>query len=698
MMKKKLIMSLMVFAMSFIIMGLLPQNIVKAAEDTATAYTFVLTRFPEKTIYSSGEELDFSDMILTGYFSDGTQRVITDYQLDGYDSSKLGDQQVKISYRNMPTNITINVRVYLAKITNITVKALNSTSITLSWDAVAGASRYEVYRLAETGGGFEFINSSVTNSILLDNKSGVFHIYMIRVVGQLDGSDYFGEFSMPYIADTSLPGAVTGLKASGTTAASITLAWDEVPGATGYLISRAPASSGSFKVIGNADTATFTDKTVASSTGYRYKVCAYKNDKATTGEFSSEINTSTSPAQPALKYKAGDQRVRFTWNKITGATSYAIYMGDDIKGYTQQTVIKGNASTTCVIEGLITGRTYTFYVVARREYMGVVYDSAPSEKQQIFVREVAATSTAPKLFADQAAFEASSAYKTMEFFRNNVDFSRSIVIPGLITTNVGGFTSTKMCPQGITFAEDYLLLTAYDMASEENSVIYVMDKVTGNLLTTLVLPVKAHAGGIGYDGTHLWVAVGTKVSAVMFKDIQAAVNAGKAYSNISFYTTCELGLTASYLTYYDNKLWVGSYDELKETKMNSYVIQEEAASIALTKADTINMPTRVQGIAFTEDGYLILSRSCQLYQGLRGYMRQLDVYRPLYSEKQQDIIPLGDLVNTVEMPSMNEEIALEDGYLYVNFESGAFANASYPVDRICAFDINTILTKPVIAE
>ena len=76
-------------------------------------------------------------------------------------------------------------------------------------------------------------------------------------------------------------------------------------------------------------------------------------------------------------------------------------------------------------------------------------------------------------------------------------------------------------------------------------------------------------------------------------------------------------------------------------------------------------------------------------------MRQIDVYQPKFTEKKKGIIPLGEIINTVEMPSMNEEIALDAGYLYVNFESGAFTNASYTMDRICAFDLNVILSRPV---
>ena len=77
-----------------------------------------------------------------------------------------------------------------------------------------------------------------------------------------------------------------------------------------------------------------------------------------------------------------------------------------------------------------------------------------------------------------------------------------------------------MCPQAITFAGKYLLITAYDTYSEEKSVIYVMNKYNRKLLTVIVLPNKTHGGGICYDGKTVWVTNGQKISGIAFTDIK----------------------------------------------------------------------------------------------------------------------------------------------------------------------------------
>jgi hypothetical protein len=250
-----------------------------------------------------------------------------------------------------------------------------------------------------------------------------------------------------------------------------------------------------------------------------------------------------------------------------------------------------------------------------------------------------------------------------------------------------------MCPQGLTFAENYLLVSAYDLTGEENSVLYVMDKASKKLLTTLILPSKPHAGGICYDGYNIWVTNGSKVSSILFSEVDAAAKSGQPYVPVKYNTVNPLNITTSYITYYNNKLWVGTYNELQTTYLYSYSIDNKETSPVLTKAEAILMPTRVQGIAFSKIGTLILSRSCQLYKGLRGYMRQMDSYKPDYANAVNGIIPLGNLVNSVSMPSMNEGIAIDGSYLYVNFESGAFEASTYKMDRICAFKLTDIVKK-----
>ncbi|MGF7143093.1 hypothetical protein HNQ56_001515 [Anaerotaenia torta] len=699
MMKKKLA---LLFLVSIFLFGFSDPVRVMAAEvngggvgetqDTgdgeAAASQVYLSRFPKKTVYTYGESFDSSGLELVRINSDGSESIITDFIVEGFRSDQLGTQKITIRYGDY--SVDINVSVQAAKITNLRAGGVTMDSYTLAWDAAAGATHYEIYRKDIVSGTFQLLTTTLENSYTVYDSSTAVNTYMIRLAMTVDGVTNYGDFSEPFSAATA-PGKVESVSVVNTGDTFVELTWSPVTDAAGYSIYRVDAATGALTYVGDSVTTSYRDTGLKSGTGYRYQVAAHRLNKFFGGELSPALDTSTNPAKVPLKSKAGDGKARLTWTLVNGATSYDIYMGDDISGYSLISTRDSSSGNTYIVEELTLGASYSFYIVAKRDYNGVVYEGVSSDLTTVTIEEILPTSTQPKYFADKAAFLKSTAYTTIDFFKNNVNFKKSYVIPGLVNTNVGGFTSTAMCPQGIAFAGNYLLMTAYDLAGEELSVVYCMDKKTRELVTTLILPTNAHVGGICYDGKNVWITTGSKVSAISYSDIKAAAKSGEPYVEVNFHSVCKVGLSASYIAYYNDKLWVGSYNELETTKLYSFSIDDYGSYAELTREDTMTMPTRVQGIAFTEDGQMIISRSCQLYAGLRGYMRRIDVYRPDLSMEGSGSIKLGSVVKYEYVPSMNEGIALDGGYLYVLFESAAFENASYKVDRISAFDLTKIL-------
>lgn len=101
------------------------------------------------------------------------------------------------------------------------------------------------------------------------------------------------------------------------------------------------------------------------------------------------------------------------------------------------------------------------------------------------------------------------------------DFSWRIVdkysIPGLAPTADNDLTKgyiqcNNLCPQGLTFAGDYMLTTAYCVDGVHTSCIFIYDKETGDYLNTLVLKEKSHVGGITYDGNNVWICHANRTS------------------------------------------------------------------------------------------------------------------------------------------------------------------------------------------
>ncbi|MBP1756853.1 MAG: hypothetical protein H6Q59_3251 [Firmicutes bacterium] len=688
-MKKKLV---LLFLAVVVTIGL--YNIINVtttqASSVATVNQIQITKNPDKMIYGYGESFNAAGMELIGQYSDGTSSAITDYTVEGFNSNQYGNQTVTIRYQGYAAYLYISVQP--VKVTEIKISAASPDSYTLTWKPGAAETQYEIYRKDEMTGTNIFVTTVFNNTYTVSDYSGAVSTYQIRAKAMIDYIAYYGEYSDPFQATTA-PGKVETLMVVGTTDSSVALSWNAVIGATGYSIYRKTGTATEYTYCGDAASFTYLDTKLKSGTAYQYKVYAYRLNNTILGESSPILDLSTNPAKVSLKCKTGDKKTRLTWSPVNGATSYEIFTGDEIQGYTLLETVAANGINSYIEENLITGVTYTYYMMAKRQYNGMVYEGTKSDVKTVTVGELPATSILPKYFADKTAFKNSMAYTTIPFFKENMIYNKSYVIPGIINTNVDGFQSTTMCPQSIIFAGNYLLISAYDISDEENSVIYCMDKSTRKLLTTLVLPTDAHVGGICYDGKSVYLTTGSKVSALWYSDITAAVATGEASVKVNFHSVCKVGFMASYITFYHDKLWVGSYNELKSTKLYSYEIDDFDTYVTLTRVDALTMPTRVQGIAFTNDGYMIMSRSCQLYKGLRGYMRRIDVYLPELSEEGTGNMDIGDCLNYVEVPSMNEGIAINGNYLYVIFESPAFENASYKVDRISAFDLKKILPQ-----
>jgi hypothetical protein len=68
----------------------------------------------------------------------------------------------------------------------ITATAASSTSVTVSWGAVTGATSYDVYRETTIGGGFVFLTNTMTTSST-DNSASANTAYLYRVVAKNSG-------------------------------------------------------------------------------------------------------------------------------------------------------------------------------------------------------------------------------------------------------------------------------------------------------------------------------------------------------------------------------------------------------------------------------------------------------------------------------------------------------------------------------
>ena len=68
-----------------------------------------VTTLPDKTEYKVGEELDLTGMVVTAYYSNHESEAVTDYTVEGFDSSVAGGVELTVRYGDKTTVFTVNV-------------------------------------------------------------------------------------------------------------------------------------------------------------------------------------------------------------------------------------------------------------------------------------------------------------------------------------------------------------------------------------------------------------------------------------------------------------------------------------------------------------------------------------------------------------------------------------------------------------
>lgn len=277
----------------------------------------------------------------------------------------------------------------------------------------------------------------------------------------------------------------------------------------------------------------------------------------------------------------------------------------------------------------------------------------------------------------------------------------STAIPGLENTSFAVSSTDQMVPQGICIAWEYMLITAYDKEGEENSVIYVLsdqDASDRKLLTTIVLPDQNHVGGITCDGSRVWIAKSTTkyISMITCERIREAVELGQDTVFLKEYDA-ELycGVTASFISYQDQRLWIGTSQSFltKKGQLTVFRMLEDGKQFRLARQFTMEIPAHSQGISFVENNgqtYLLLNTSNGRFRDsvLYVYEEFINDEQVILREKSQYIFP-----------PMVEELTSDGSYTYCLFESAATCYSTvsgmkckYPVDRVCALE-NRLLVE-----
>lgn len=304
-----------------------------------------------------------------------------------------------------------------------------------------------------------------------------------------------------------------------------------------------------------------------------------------------------------------------------------------------------------------------------------------------------------------------------EDFKNLVDLEKSFAIPGLARTNVtamaaidenngiiryekaSGRSARYMIPQGLCFAENYIVISAYDGRGIYNSVLYILDRESGQYLTTVLLQDKNHVGGIAYDGALLWIAKSgdNALSCISCERLKKAVSLGEDCVGVTYDETFNISCRASFVTYYDGLLWVGVFEKNSDSVsvLRGFAYEESRGVMGLFQQDELFLPQLANGAAIQD----INGHVCLIVDSSYGRNNASKIHTyELHMEENNFENAVCILKDEYEFPPMVEEVEFIDGQVYFIFESAATKysmnrvnRCKYPVDRVCAVQQEKLL-------
>ena len=245
---------------------------------------------------------------------------------------------------------------------NITATC-TSGSVTLKWNAAAGAASYEVYNVTGTK---TRLGTSATTSFKIGCRAAT--TYKFEVVPVNAGGTALKDKTMFIITGTD-PLAVTNLKSGVISSSYAELKWDDTNHSF-YQIYRRTA--GGYALVGTTGSNRFTDTTVSGSTTYEYMVRAVFVDgsgKVHTGADSNTVKVTTVTATPSFAEPSSDTNyITLRWNKIDGITTYYASIYKDGKWQTYST-----SNNYYVFSNLTRSTAYQFSLYGVKNVGGVTY-------------------------------------------------------------------------------------------------------------------------------------------------------------------------------------------------------------------------------------------------------------------------------------------------------------------------------------
>ena len=295
------------------------------------------------------------------------------------------------------------VKVVPQNVKNVTSYSVTRNSYKLKWNKVEGAAGYLIKKYdAEAKKWVTFTKTTKTACSVKNLEPGTSTRFAIKAYAKVGKTTYYSPEYTHFTGKTLSPDKVTGLAAKAGSN-SITLTWNEIAGATGYLVYIYDSEAKEYYQKADVATPKAQITSLQSNTTYSFAVKAYYKSANSTSysKYYSEICIATTlpgivTGFSVLEDYTTTDSITLTWTGINGCSGYILYMYDqESQNFVPYHTIRSGSVTTFEITGLKSDTVYYFKI---RAYSGIESNVGElSEKLKV--------KTAKELLNEENGFE-----------------------------------------------------------------------------------------------------------------------------------------------------------------------------------------------------------------------------------------------------------------------------------------------------
>jgi len=251
---------------------------------------------------------------------------------------------------------------------SVKVSSVTYDNAKLTWSAVAGRTKYEVYRSTEQNGTYTKVAETTSTSYRVKGlMPGTTYYYKVRAYRTVSKTRVYGDYSPVAVVTTPAILSPASLNAVPASFNSVKLTWGAVAGRTKYEVYRSTEQNGTYTKVGETASTHYTDKKASPGTTYYYKVRAYRtvNKTKVYGDFSAIASAKPELSTPKAKASALTAGVNVSWSAVSGATKYEVYRAASSDGAYEK--VAETSARSFKDSGLTKDQTYYYKVRAYRQ-------------------------------------------------------------------------------------------------------------------------------------------------------------------------------------------------------------------------------------------------------------------------------------------------------------------------------------------